>query len=134
MVREFKHFMRASAATLFNSKCRWDPYSRKDTLEGHLLGASIRPQQLRTHFADVASQSTSSLAPAGFPHGVFPVSELLCISLMMRIWPTLRVYSIAASTVFKVPVWRHILCWTGARPATRRWFKQLLTMVSGSFV
>eukprot|EP00878_Enallax_costatus_P016076 GHUV01016857.1.p1 GENE.GHUV01016857.1~~GHUV01016857.1.p1 ORF type:complete len:299 (+),score=36.27 GHUV01016857.1:955-1851(+) len=71
---------------------------------------------------------------AGFPHGVFPVSELLCISLMLRIWPTLRVYSIAASSVFKVPVWRHILCWTGARPATRRWFRTLLGMGSVSLV
>jgi 1-acyl-sn-glycerol-3-phosphate acyltransferase len=66
---------------------------------------------------------------AGFPHGVFPVSELLCISLMLRVWPGLRVYSIAASSVFSVPVWRHIMAWTGARPATRRWFRKLLQQV-----
>jgi hypothetical protein len=60
---------------------------------------------------------------AGFPHGVFPVSELLCVSLMLRIWPKLRVYSICASSVFQVPVWRHILCWTGARPATKHDFR-----------
>ncbi|KAF8056113.1 DGAT2D [Scenedesmus sp. PABB004] len=71
---------------------------------------------------------------AGFPHGVFPVSELLCISLLLRIWPALRVYSIAASSVFKVPVWRHIMCWTGARPATRRWFRELLGRGSVSLV
>lgn len=71
---------------------------------------------------------------AGFPHGVFPVSELLCISLMLRIWPKLRVYSICASSVFKVPVWRHILCWTGARPATAQDFRALLQRGSVSLV
>jgi hypothetical protein len=62
---------------------------------------------------------------AGFPHGVFPVSELLCISLMLRIWPRLRVYSICASSTFSVPVWRHILSWTGARPATKHDFRYM---------
>jgi hypothetical protein len=57
---------------------------------------------------------------SGFPHGVFPVSELLCISLMLKVWPSLKVYSIAASSVFKVPVWRHIMCWTG-EAAGRLW-------------
>lgn len=71
---------------------------------------------------------------AGFPHGVFPVSELLCISLMLKVWPGLRVYSIAASSVFSVPVWRHIMAWTGARPATRRWFRKLLQQGSVSLV
>eukprot|EP00879_Flechtneria_rotunda_P000818 GHRR01000942.1.p1 GENE.GHRR01000942.1~~GHRR01000942.1.p1 ORF type:complete len:378 (+),score=36.87 GHRR01000942.1:444-1577(+) len=71
---------------------------------------------------------------AGFPHGVFPVSELLCISLLLKIWPAMRVYSIAASSVFNVPVWRHIMCWTGARPATRRWFRHLLSQGSVSLV
>eukprot|EP00882_Tetradesmus_deserticola_P021218 GHRQ01022971.1.p1 GENE.GHRQ01022971.1~~GHRQ01022971.1.p1 ORF type:complete len:297 (+),score=73.84 GHRQ01022971.1:98-988(+) len=66
---------------------------------------------------------------AGFPHGVFPVSELLCISLMLKVWPSLRVYSIAASSVFSVPVWRHIMAWTGARPATRSCFRGLLQQV-----
>jgi hypothetical protein len=60
---------------------------------------------------------------AGFPHGVFPVSELLCISLLLRIWPRLRIYSIAATSTFQVPVWRHILSWTGARPATKHHFR-----------
>jgi hypothetical protein len=63
------------------------------------------------------------MVSAGFPHGVFPVSELLCVSLMLRIWPNLRVYSICASSVFQVPIWRHILCWTGARPATKHDFR-----------
>lgn len=71
---------------------------------------------------------------AGFPHGVFPVSELLCISLLLRIWPRLRVYSICASSTFKVPVWRHILSWTGARPATRHHFRSLLKRGSVSLV
>jgi 1-acyl-sn-glycerol-3-phosphate acyltransferase len=59
---------------------------------------------------------------------VFPVSELLCISLLLRIWPRLRVYSICASSTFKVPVWRHILSWTGARPATRHHFRCVLPL------
>eukprot|EP00775_Hariotina_reticulata_P009197 gene9197-9364_t len=66
--------------------------------------------------------------------GQYIFAELLCISLMLKVWPTLKVYSIAASSVFKVPVWRHIMCWTGARPATADQFRQLLTMGSVSLV
>lgn len=73
--------------------------------------------------AVLIASSCAVLHCAGFPHGVFPVSELLCISLLLRIWPRLRIYSICASSTFKVPVWRHILSWTGARPATRHHFR-----------
>jgi 2-acylglycerol O-acyltransferase 2 len=69
-----------------------------------------------------------------YPHGVFPVSQLLSRSLCLQIWPGLRIYSIAASIVFKVPVWRHIMTWTGARPATAKMFKQLLQMGSVALV
>lgn len=91
--------------------------------------ATIGTAQMYWDCAAVCGSLYASIRAAGFPHGVFPVSELLCISLMLKVWPGLRVYSIAASSVFSVPVWRHIMAWTGARPATRRWFRKLLQQV-----
>ncbi len=97
------------------------------------LLSPLPPFHTHHPFLSLVLPVVASITP-GFPHGVFPVSELLCISLMMRLWPALRVYSIAASSVFSVPVWRHIMCWTGARPATRHWFRWLLARGSVSLV
>lgn len=62
------------------------------------------------------------------------MSQLLSRSLVLRIWPQLRIYSIAATVVFRVPVWKHIMSWTGARPATATIFKQLLQKGSVALV
>jgi hypothetical protein len=62
------------------------------------------------------------------------VSQLLSRSLVLKIWPQLRIYSIAATVVFRVPVWKHIMSWTGARPATATIFKQLLQKGSVALV
>lgn len=57
---------------------------------------------------------------------MYPLSQLLAVSLDPRRWPGLRVHSVGASVLFNVPLWRHMLGWLGMRPATRRHFVRLL--------
>jgi hypothetical protein len=42
------------------------------------------------------------------------------------IWPCWKVYSLAASSVFGIPFWRHFLTWIGCVPATTGNFKKIL--------
>ncbi|KAI8477462.1 MAG: diacylglycerol acyltransferase-domain-containing protein [Monoraphidium minutum] len=63
---------------------------------------------------------------AEYPHGVFPLSQLLAVSLDPRRWPGLRAHSVGASVLFRVPLWRQMLGWLGVRPASRRHFSRLL--------
>lgn len=69
-----------------------------------------------------------------YPHGVFPMSQLVAISLTDMAWPGHKIYSLAASSVFNVPFWRHCMTWLGARPATERNFKRLIKMGSVGLV
>eukprot|EP00877_Chromochloris_zofingiensis_P007037 jgi/Chrzof1/2587/Cz11g21100.t1_DGAT2B[v5.2] len=71
---------------------------------------------------------------AEYPHGVFPMSQLVAISLTDMAWPGHKIYSLAASSVFNVPFWRHCMTWLGARPATERNFKRLIKMGSVGLV
>eukprot|EP00878_Enallax_costatus_P001857 GHUV01002015.1.p1 GENE.GHUV01002015.1~~GHUV01002015.1.p1 ORF type:complete len:329 (+),score=100.81 GHUV01002015.1:293-1279(+) len=61
-----------------------------------------------------------------FPHGVFPISELIAGTLCQAIWPDFSIYSIAASSVYSIPFWRHFIAWLGAVPATPGNFKKML--------
>jgi 2-acylglycerol O-acyltransferase 2 len=67
-----------------------------------------------------------SVRNAGYPHGVFPLSQMIGTSLTNSAWPGHKTYSVAASAVFKIPLWRHVMTWIGSRPATRKMFKSLL--------
>lgn len=58
---------------------------------------------------------------------MYPLSQLLAVSLDSKRWPGLRIHSVGASVLFQVPMWRHMLGWLGVRPATRRQFARLLT-------
>lgn len=62
-----------------------------------------------------------------FPHGVFPLSELIAGTLCQFVWPNFKIYSLAATTVFNIPFWRHFVAWIGSVPATRANFKRLLS-------
>ena len=62
-----------------------------------------------------------------FPHGVFPMSELIAGSLCQAIWPFFNIYSVAADSVFKIPFWRHFVAWMGSVPASSRNFKKVLS-------
>lgn len=57
---------------------------------------------------------------------MYPLSQLLAVSLNPRQWPGFRLHTVGASVLFKVPVWKHLLGWMGVRPATRREFGALL--------
>lgn len=61
-----------------------------------------------------------------FPHGAIPLSELISGTVCQSIWPHFPIYSLAADSVFHIPLWRHIIAWLGARPATRHNFVRLL--------
>eukprot|EP00879_Flechtneria_rotunda_P014757 GHRR01015421.1.p1 GENE.GHRR01015421.1~~GHRR01015421.1.p1 ORF type:complete len:285 (+),score=59.03 GHRR01015421.1:1233-2087(+) len=61
-----------------------------------------------------------------FPHGVFPISELIAGTLCQVIWPSFSIYSVAASSVFSIPFWRHFIAWLGSVPATPGNFKKIM--------
>eukprot|EP00877_Chromochloris_zofingiensis_P005689 jgi/Chrzof1/15120/Cz09g27290.t1_DGAT2D[v5.2] len=61
-----------------------------------------------------------------FPHGVFPISELIAGTQCQAIWPDFPIFSVAASSVFSIPFWRHFIAWIGSVPATRQNFKRIL--------
>jgi diacylglycerol O-acyltransferase 2, plant len=46
--------------------------------------------------------------------------------MKQSIWPYFPIYSLAADSVFHIPLWRHVIAWLGARPATRPNFLRLL--------
>lgn len=61
-----------------------------------------------------------------FPHGSFPIGPIVAGTLIQTMFPDDPVYSVAASSVFYVPVWRHFIAWIGSLPATKENFKKLL--------
>mmetsp|Transcript_22134 Transcript_22134/g.61235 ORF Transcript_22134/g.61235 Transcript_22134/m.61235 type:complete len:334 (-) Transcript_22134:512-1513(-) len=61
-----------------------------------------------------------------FPHGVFPMGPLVAGTLCQAIFPGITIYSLAASSVFNVPGWRHFVAWIGSMPASKSNFKYLL--------
>ena len=49
-------------------------------------------------------------------------------------FPDDPVYSVAASSVFYIPLWRHFIAWIGSLPATKQNFKKLLSKGSCAVV
>ena len=54
------------------------------------------------------------------------MSELIAGTLCQAMWPDLSIYSVAASSVFSIPFWRHFVAWVGSVPASRANFVRLL--------
>jgi hypothetical protein len=44
----------------------------------------------------------------------------------VQVWTGAPIYFLAASSVFNVPLWRHVMAWLGGRPATLGHFRRLL--------
>lgn len=63
---------------------------------------------------------------AEFPHGSFPIGPIVAGTLVQSLFPDAPVYSVAASSVFYIPLWRHFVAWIGSLPATKENFKKLL--------
>ncbi|GFR52112.1 hypothetical protein Agub_g14625 [Astrephomene gubernaculifera] len=61
-----------------------------------------------------------------FPHGAFPIAPIVAGTLMQTLFPHMMIYSVAASSVFYIPFWRHFITWIGSVPATSSNFKRLL--------
>ena len=69
-----------------------------------------------------------------FPHGSFPIGPIVAGTLIQTMFPNDPVYSVAASSVFYIPLWRHFIAWIGSLPATKQNFKRLLAKGSCAVV
>lgn len=63
---------------------------------------------------------------AEFPHGSFPIAPIVAGTMVVTLFPDAPVYSVAATSVFYIPLWRHFIAWIGSLPATAGNFKKLL--------
>jgi hypothetical protein len=63
---------------------------------------------------------------AQFPHGAFPLGQIVGGSFMACEFEQHTMLGLAATAVFLVPGWRHINSWFGALPATSHNFRRLL--------
>lgn len=63
-----------------------------------------------------------------FPHGVFPLGPLVAGTCVDMLFPSMKVYGVMASSLLRVPVYRHVMSWFGGRPATKKNFKRLLEL------
>ena len=54
-----------------------------------------------------------------FPHGIFPMGQVISASLIREITPGKMVCGTGADVIFSFPIMRHIMAWVGTRPAKR---------------
>nr|QNL10705.1 acyl-CoA: diacylglycerol acyltransferase 2B [Haematococcus lacustris]QNL10739.1 acyl-CoA: diacylglycerol acyltransferase 2-2 [Haematococcus lacustris] len=80
-----------------------------------------------SYLLEAPSKPGSRLVMAEFPHGVFPMGPLLAGTLCQILFPDFNIFSLAASSVFSVPGWRHFVAWMGSMPATRSNYRLLLS-------
>eukprot|EP00798_Chlamydomonas_sp_ICE-L_P019115 gene19115-25721_t len=69
-------------------------------------------------FEEVLEQDKKYIM-ADFPHGSFPIGQVTACTMMQTLFPEDPIYPMVASSVFYIPLWRHVVSWLGARPATR---------------
>eukprot|EP00882_Tetradesmus_deserticola_P006767 GHRQ01007123.1.p1 GENE.GHRQ01007123.1~~GHRQ01007123.1.p1 ORF type:complete len:345 (+),score=115.83 GHRQ01007123.1:1057-2091(+) len=56
---------------------------------------------------------------ADFPHGAFPLSQLLALTVRHKAgWDGENFYGLAADSAFRIPLWRHVYTWLGIVPAS----------------
>ncbi len=55
-----------------------------------------------------------------FPHGIFPMGQVIAASIASRFSPNKRMVATAADAVFTFPVMRHFMSWVGARPISKK--------------
>lgn len=63
---------------------------------------------------------------AEFPHGTYPMGPLLAGTLIPTMFKGRKIYSLAASTLFRVPGLRHMMTWLGSQPADKKVFQSLI--------
>ncbi|GMH39682.1 hypothetical protein BSKO_07580 [Bryopsis sp. KO-2023] len=63
---------------------------------------------------------------AEFPHGTYPMGPLLAGTLIPKMFPGRKIYSVAASVLFRIPGLKHAMTWMGSQPADRQTFQSLV--------
>ena len=71
---------------------------------------------------------------AEFPHGTFPIGPLLAGTLITKMFPGEKIYSLAADVLFKIPLYRHFMCMLGSQPADKKHFNALISKASVAIV
>eukprot|EP01025_Chloroclados_australasicus_P003860 TRINITY_DN10919_c0_g1_i1.p1 TRINITY_DN10919_c0_g1~~TRINITY_DN10919_c0_g1_i1.p1 ORF type:complete len:325 (-),score=13.93 TRINITY_DN10919_c0_g1_i1:177-1151(-) len=66
---------------------------------------------------------------AEFPHGVFPMGQILGATIVPKMFSS-KVYALAASVLFNIPLYTQVFSMFGCRPATKYHFKALLKKAS----
>eukprot|EP01041_Mallomonas_annulata_P003197 gene3197-6308_t len=60
-----------------------------------------------------------------FPHGIFPMGQFLSVYAVQDLFPGHTVCGTGADIIFKFPIMRHIMAWTGTVPASRKNIKKI---------
>jgi len=71
---------------------------------------------------------------AEFPHGTFPMGPVLAATLIPKMFPGVKIYSLAANILFKIPFYRHFMCLLGSQPADKKHFNALISEGSVAIV
>lgn len=79
-----------------------------------------------SYLAEEALDPNKKYIMAEFPHGAFPISAITAGTVFQTLFPEFKVYSVAATSVFYIPFWRHFISWIGSQPATKTDIKRLL--------
>eukprot|EP01024_Parvocaulis_polyphysoides_P068205 TRINITY_DN8279_c0_g1_i3.p4 TRINITY_DN8279_c0_g1~~TRINITY_DN8279_c0_g1_i3.p4 ORF type:complete len:305 (+),score=25.54 TRINITY_DN8279_c0_g1_i3:55-915(+) len=66
---------------------------------------------------------------AEFPHGVFPMGQIMAATLVPEMFNS-KVYALAASILFRIPLYAQMFVMMGCKPATKKNFKALLKKAS----
>jgi diacylglycerol O-acyltransferase 2, plant len=60
-----------------------------------------------------------------FPHGIFPMGEILSASIIRDVSPDKMICGTGADVIFSFPIMRHLMAWIGIRPASKQSIKKI---------
>ena len=55
-----------------------------------------------------------------FPHAIFPMGQVLSAAVVRTAFPGDTICGVAADVIFRFPIFRHVIAWTGTRGASRK--------------
>ena len=62
------------------------------------------------------------------------MGPLLAATLIPNMFPGEKIYSLAADVLFKIPLYRHFMCFLGSQPANKKNFNALISKASVAIV
>lgn len=62
------------------------------------------------------------------------MGPILAATLIPKMFPGEKVYSLAANVLFKIPLYRQFMCWMGSQPADKWHFDRLISKASVAIV